>query len=287
MSFVDVARILDTARIPNLLFGWWAVGCHGIDLSFPEVDFVIPNNDIEAAASALAATGHFHRCTNPNCVEWTADRRPRDYFQAPLHQPLPLSMIAAQAKFNNYHAIAQDHLHTGRDYTYFTVISLYAQSRLLWSFPKITLDPITSDDRTFMFTNDVRLPPRTEGGSTGPWNSLYPVKILTHAALVEALLLLFCRDLGHLEHTDVAWLDMLNKVIGRTFIPGTVTLNEQMLALRRNINPRWVPVLDSSFFDPRPIGSYTNSIKRYRADLLANNELPGIPPHRSDYSHLD
>ncbi|RDW63123.1 uncharacterized protein DSM5745_10234 [Aspergillus mulundensis] len=286
----DVARVFDNARIPHVLFGWWAVACHGKYHAFPEIDFVLPDDKIEAAANALAATGHFHRCTDLDCVEWTADRRPRDYFQAPRHQPLPITMLGAQMAMNNWHAIAREHLHIGPGYDFFKVISLYAKSHLLWSFPEITLDPIASDDRTYMFTDDVRLPPpRREGedGSTGPWDGLYPVKIPTYAALIEALLLLYCRDLGSLEHTDQAWASMTNEALGKILIPGTLNLNERISELRRNIDPRWVPILDSSHFNTGPLTKgLLAPIHNYRAVLLASNELPDIPPHDLDGYHM-
>jgi hypothetical protein len=177
---------------------------------------------------------------------------------------------------NNHHAIAQDHLHTGPEYEYFEVISLYAKSHLLWSFPDLTLGP--GDTHTYMFTNDARLPPRTQGGSTGPWDTLYPVKIPTHVALVEALSLLYLRDLGDFDDFHTAWAAMLGGALGEQFVDAQLKLNEKIKALRRNINPRWLPGMDPFFF-PNPPTPFFTGLNRLRATLVQNNELPDIPPH--------
>jgi hypothetical protein len=191
-----------------------------------------------------------------------------------------MSVWQEQLAVNNYHAVARDHLHIEpTKYEYFRVISLYAQSQLLWSFPELS----TTDNRGFMYTNDARLRPRGTGGCTGPWTDLYPVRIPTHATLVEALFFLHCRDLGHLKHVDEAWSGMLNAAFGPRFIDNDMNLTEEMKALRReirDISPRWLPALEGHLF-PSP-GSgvhHTTALNRMRAILLANNELPDIPPH--------
>jgi hypothetical protein len=43
-----------------------------------EIDFVIDADKIPAAANALVATGHFHRCADRNCLELKTDRCKRD-----------------------------------------------------------------------------------------------------------------------------------------------------------------------------------------------------------------
>ncbi|KAJ0414694.1 hypothetical protein BJY00DRAFT_318533 [Aspergillus carlsbadensis] len=270
----DVARILDTARIPYVMFGLWPVGCHGTDHSTTEIDFVIDEDKIPAAATALVATGHFQRCADDNCLERTPDRRDRSgMFPGRLY---PADVLARQMAPNNYHAIAQEHLHIGPGYEYFQVISLYAKSHLLWSFPDLTLD--AGDPRTYMYTNDAQLPPRTQGGSTGPWDTLYPVKIPTHVALVEALCLLYLRDLGDFTHLHDTWSGMLNGALGQQFIDADLNLTERAKALRRNVNPRWLPGLDPFFFPTRAEPVFAG-LNRLRATLLQNNELPDIPPH--------
>jgi hypothetical protein len=239
-----------------------------------EIDFVIDADKILAAANALVATGHFHPCADHNCPELKTDRcKSDDNVAGKLY---PADVIAQQMALNNHHAIAQYHLHTGPEYEYFEVFSLYAKSHLPWSFPDLTLGP--GDTRTYMFTNDARLPPRTQGGSTGPWDTLYPVKILTHVALLEALCLLYLRDLGDFGDIYIAWGAMLGGALGEKFVDAQLNLNEKTKALRRNINPRWLPGLDPFFF-PNPPTSMFTRLNLLRATLVQNNELPDIPPH--------
>ncbi|KAL3496466.1 hypothetical protein BJX62DRAFT_232575 [Aspergillus germanicus] len=247
-SNADVARVLDTARISHVMFGWWAVGFHGNDNSTKEIDFVIDADKIPAAANALVATGHFHRCADRNCLELKTDRCKSDDNSYP-GKLYPADAIAQQMALNNHHAIAQDHLRIGPEYEYFEVISLYTKSHLFWSFPDLTLGP--GDTHTYMFTNDARLPPRSKGGSTGPWDSFYTVKIPTHVALVEALCLLYLRDLGDFDDIHHAWGAMFGEALGEQFVDAQLNLNEKTKGLRRNINPRWLPGLDPFFF-PNP-----------------------------------
>ncbi|KAL2825536.1 hypothetical protein BJY01DRAFT_256242 [Aspergillus pseudoustus] len=61
----DIAKILDLANIPNLLWGWWVVACHGKLIQTPDIDFIIADDEIEAAAQALEkASQDYTRCTN-------------------------------------------------------------------------------------------------------------------------------------------------------------------------------------------------------------------------------
>ncbi|KAL3463682.1 hypothetical protein BJX64DRAFT_287151 [Aspergillus heterothallicus] len=231
----DIARILDTAGIPHILFGWWAAGCHGTDRSPPEIDFIIPDSKMNASINAIAATSHFQHCTNRDCVEWTGDRcvtrvpRPRER--------APLSVYADLMAYNNIFAVAREHFHIGPGYDYFSIVSLYAQSRL---------------------------------------------KIPTHAALIEALFILHCRDLGATtgrnHPLDGVWNQMFNTALGEKFLDDDLNLNESMIALRRDINPRWLPALDPYLFEgtSEPLPSALN---RMRTVLLQNNELRDIPPH--------
>jgi hypothetical protein len=172
---------------------------------------------------------------------------------------------------NNYHAVAREHLHIKQD-GYFKVISLYTQSQLRWSFPELS----TTNNRGFIYTNDTCFRPQ----GTGPWTNLSRVKIPTHATLVEALFFLYCRDLGHIKHVDDAWGGMLNAAFGPRFIDNNMNLTEEMRALRREINPRWLPALEGHLFTSPDSGVHpTTAMNRMRAILLANNELPDIPPH--------
>ncbi|KAL4802209.1 hypothetical protein BDV18DRAFT_164385 [Aspergillus unguis] len=278
----DVARILDNARIPHVLFGWWAVGCHGVAKCTQEIDFVLPDNQIEAAANALVATGHFHRCTDRHCFERTGDRSLRIQLEA--DRTYPDAIYQEFSKCNAVFAVAHDHLHLGSAYDYFKVVSLYAHSHLLWSLPEPTLDPLPSDSRTYMFTNNPQLPPRARDGSSGPWSELYPVKIPSHAALVEALFMLFCRDLGDPNELHETWLAMFQTTLG-DFVDDACTLNDRMVALRRDINPRWLPALDPFLFPNTCTTELeADGLIRLRAGLLQNNELRDVPSHDlSDY----
>ncbi|KAI9373433.1 hypothetical protein BJX61DRAFT_541787 [Aspergillus egyptiacus] len=259
----DVARILDAAGVPSLLFGWWA-----------DIDFVIPDSHFARALDALHAQG-FEKCTNPTCNEFTPDRftlRPG------AHEQLPPSVWGPMMALNRTHAVADAHIHLDTRYTYFTVLSLYKKSRLLWSLPDITLDPIPKNDPRFMFTNEAdRLPSwtGTADASTGAWSDLYPVKTLTHTALVEALMRLLCRDYGDREFISTTWKFMVLNAIGMVARDKDNNVLERLVQLRDNVQREFQPLVACYIgMTEEYQGKLIRALRDY---LIAHNELPDIP----------
>ncbi|KAL4860708.1 hypothetical protein BDV12DRAFT_204768 [Aspergillus spectabilis] len=230
----DVARFPNAGQVPDLLIDWWATGTYGIDHSFPEIDFIVPDSHFDTAIRTLVNEG-FHHCQNPQCSEHKHDRYPHRVLPGVA---VPLSEFATMGAENLIREIACAHFHLEHQYTHFTVLSHLNQSNLLWSLPPLTSNPVADNDPTFMVMNNVeRLLPRTprHGSSTGPWADLDPVKTLTHSALVEALLQLRCRDVGPRASISDLWDIMFVYSPGPDVWDESGELLERLTALRRNV----------------------------------------------------
>ncbi|KAL3476432.1 hypothetical protein BJX99DRAFT_258368 [Aspergillus californicus] len=262
----DVARILDKAEVPNVLFGLLAVGLIAVDLGVGEADFVVRDDDLHSAVNALRATG-FPLCEESDCRELKEDRydptinKGKGYWTSDA-----LYGIVAE---NRYHAIAKVHFHLESfGYPDCTLLSLFTQTKLLWAFPDLILDPPTADDRVFWLSNDPRLPPpRKPGrpGACGPWTKLHPVRILSPVSLSEALILLFAQNYGHDKSVDIAWRDMFSMVVdeGET---------------NRVLNPKYQRVWNS-FKGIGPPGENVHiSVRHLKEQLIAEGSLKEIPP---------
>ncbi|KAJ5105512.1 hypothetical protein NUU61_002859 [Penicillium alfredii] len=86
----DVARILDNAQVPHVLWGRLAFGL--------EIEFVIPDDHLESATNTLSTAG-FPRCTNPNRINLGYGRArpvPDIHFHIELRYPdcTVLSLLA-------------------------------------------------------------------------------------------------------------------------------------------------------------------------------------------------
>jgi hypothetical protein len=92
-------------------------------------------------------------------------------------------------------------------------VQIFPKSHILWWLKKIPAGDPSPDDEDLLLTNDPRLPPKLktrsasspierdlygnyteEVGPSGPWEKIYPMKILKPESFTEALILLYCRD---------------------------------------------------------------------------------------------
>ncbi|KAL4886741.1 hypothetical protein BJY04DRAFT_213493 [Aspergillus karnatakaensis] len=274
-----VATILNAARVPNLLFGWWAVALYGISMNFRDLDFIVPDSHLDRAVRALANAG-FRHCQDANCLELKVNRFTEN---VPSHTPVPVSLLARSMADNNNHEIADAHFHLEGQYTHFTTLSLFKQSRVLWSLDNLTLDPIGNDHPTFMFTNNVqRVPPRTQNAlsGTGPWTQIEPVKTLTHHALVEAFMRLLCReynDRGY-RRVQLAWDLMYLRSLGGSAVDANGHLIQRLADVRRKLKPQFRELFDLSTVQLPEQGDLKRATNTLRDYLIAHEGLPDMPP---------
>ncbi|KAL2869090.1 uncharacterized protein BJX67DRAFT_379568 [Aspergillus lucknowensis] len=266
----DVARILDNAGIPSILWGWLAIALYGRDKGMSEVDFVIPDEKVEAATNALIAHG-FTPCGDAHCSELHCDRLPADdldhWDDLPMEErllsPNHVRCILAEDRF---HPVAAVHFHIQSQYAHYHILALHRKSYLLWSLPDFGLEPPAAEDRNLMLSNTPHMGLDAPNSGSGPWENLYPMKVLTPWACAEALILVHCRDEGHLQELDSVWRRMLfglmvrdwqiSRYIGSSFQEAWGALNGR-----------------------RPDENAWRIFRRLRDSLIAHGELPELPPH--------
>ncbi|KAL4908334.1 hypothetical protein BDW74DRAFT_147292 [Aspergillus multicolor] len=279
----DAARILDHAKVPNVLWGWLAVGLVGLDHRFPQVDFVVPDDKIETAKKALIAGG-FTLCIDHDCAELREDR-----YSVDRDGQFSREDMDDRGQRNRFHPIADIHFHVEPSkYEYYNVLSLFIQSKTLWSgwWPDLALtDACTNadcpdtewrfpaDHPHFMLSSDIDLY-KCEDGS-GPWaEELYAVKTLRPCLLVEAMIYLWCRDWGHTKALDQGWQDMVLFGLVR------VKRDAQARFIERGLNPVLKPLWDNlNARVPTPAGEDSWALMwEFRQSLIDNNRMPPLPP---------
>ncbi|KAL3474619.1 hypothetical protein BJX99DRAFT_260218 [Aspergillus californicus] len=253
----DVARILDKAQVSHILWGVWAVGLFGFEsFDYPVVEFVTPDDEIEAAKNAIIAAG-FPCCSDARCMELTDWQ---------VYGALP-----------RYHEVADEHFHIESKYEDFTVLSLLKSSRILYDLPPIKRGPVEDNDPTFMFSNDPRITLRhglpqwydERADRYEPWIDLYPVKILKLGAFAKALALLLCRDLEHPRNIFDKWVTVYGTLLGE-YMTDDKILTPHGLSLQRDVDPKYLPLLPPGPCKP-PFRAWRRAL---RDKLRANNELP-------------
>ncbi|KAL4899024.1 hypothetical protein BDW74DRAFT_184131 [Aspergillus multicolor] len=204
----DIAQRLNAAQVASFLFGWWMR---------------------EHAIRALIDAG-FQYCDDPTCSELTHDRYSDNRESQVLY---PIHELVADQAPNGWHEIADAHFHLDpRRYAKLRVLSLFKQSRLLWTLPPLSLDPVSANDRTFMLTNDATL---------------------THAALWEAIVRLKCRYLreGAGWWRFAMWDHCLCHTLGKGVGP------ERRRVLRENLTPQFQAAFDAHYRTPPYAGKVT------------------------------
>lgn len=249
----EAGEVLDMAGIFYLSFGWLPVAVIAEDKGFGEVDMLVPKRDLAKAIEKLVEAG-FHQCQDPNCIELQENRRPitsNDVFQA-----------SAFLVDNSVHAVANAHFHLASQYESCTVLSLYTISDLLWWFEDKEQGLILTDNDVW-YSNDSRLPLYREGGPSGPWKELPPVRMLSLTAFSEALIRLMCQNYGHVKGVDRAWSMMWECLVRK--------------AQHMDLAPRFQPIWESFSAKHYPGNPY-EILRALRDEMVANNEFPYLPP---------
>ncbi|KAL3482087.1 hypothetical protein BJX99DRAFT_252804 [Aspergillus californicus] len=203
----EIAKHLDEEYVPYVLWGWVALGFFGLSRGYPEADFVIPDDEIEAAKLTIIEAG-YHMCTYSKCVHLKEERCDNDLFYEKYRGP-----------HNGYHPVAEAHFHVRG-----TLVSLLLKSKILFWLPDWKhnnhrndhLNPPAPTHPSLTLSTDRRLPPfyaiysdrpgadeaPESYGPTGPWTHLYPMRILTHSGFAESLIYLYARDMAPDSNPD-------------------------------------------------------------------------------------
>ncbi|OAA39419.1 hypothetical protein NOR_06257 [Metarhizium rileyi] len=176
-----ICQILNSAGVPNVLWGNYLLTIYGVPTIIDDVAFVVPDDGITAASSALAQA-NFTPCGN----KLTCDRSYR--FQA--RRPL-------------------EHFHMSHVF----VLSLYRKSDTLWELTDLDSPTWeTAPARLILSASDPSLPPAAPGRGQGRLPSEYSaVRVPAVAKYCESLLLLMCRDYNTTYETY--WMALLTYII--------------------------------------------------------------------------
>ncbi|KAL4796399.1 hypothetical protein BDV19DRAFT_388225 [Aspergillus venezuelensis] len=203
----EVAFILDEADIPNMVFGWIGLTLSGTNFGIREIEFVIPDASISTATKVLIEAGYDFHCTHPACPELQGDRD-RDRNRTGRNNN---SNSDPALQIDRYHPVGASHFHLD-NWAY--LLTLYKKSDVLWwvydEALGLSTDPLgllaRGNHSDLILSNDMtRIPPfslNTAMTGSGPWHGLYPVRTLNSSSFTEAILLLVCRNLGHVERVD-------------------------------------------------------------------------------------
>ncbi|KAL3469583.1 hypothetical protein BJX99DRAFT_265046 [Aspergillus californicus] len=147
------ARILDQANVPNILWGWIALGLCGARTGHGDIDFVIPDDSIEQATLALERSG-YQMCTSEECNELKNDRC---WELAHEDNPTWETIIAddtLDGASNRYHPVPLVHFHVyeGRRPS---VISLQCKSEIFPWLPEYGAGPPEPDSLFSIRANDL------------------------------------------------------------------------------------------------------------------------------------
>ncbi|KAL2835294.1 hypothetical protein BDW59DRAFT_168529 [Aspergillus cavernicola] len=264
----QAAELLDTAKIPYVSFGWLTIALLSFDAGLGEVEFVVRDQDSDAAREALVDEG-FHLCKDPNCRELLNDRCPpsqdRPQCVPAEEQRMTPSELDAFFALNAQHLIADAHFHLDFQYEKCTVLSLYKKSSILRWIPVLEADPRNDDPSFLWLSNDsARLPEARLDGPSGPWTQLYPVRFLNPTSFCETLLLLLCRDYGHVKCRDFSW-----RTMWETLVENQVPLNRP---LRLDFKPMWEAAEDF-LLQCMPTSNHFKLMSECRRQLIANGEI--------------
>ncbi|PTU20322.1 hypothetical protein P175DRAFT_0481567 [Aspergillus ochraceoroseus IBT 24754] len=242
----QVAQVLDTAGVPNVLWGSLAMNVLGCPEVGEDTQLIIPDRFAQAATDAISVAG-LNPCPHGSTCGVIKGR----------DEPYP-----------------NTHFHINEDEVTQTV-DFYRKSSLIWSLPDMKPGNPSTNDRTYILASDARHPVSHiwKGGTScgsGPFpNNFPPVKILTKIALVEALILLCCRDFDSRNPQRGVWIDALSSMA--TFVV-------------RDPDPKELDPRFSVFWKcikERESKTACDILGELRAGLLMAGELPP-PPKRAD-----
>ncbi len=287
----NTAYLLDEARIKYVAIGWQALDTIGEEKPPGEVDMAILDGQIADAIKHLVTAGFDQPCNRPNCAELKIDRgdpviKERELARARELRPElgskpvldPESGYAGHCwAYARWHGIAEAHFHiNGADY----LLSLHRKSQTLWWMSDEEFG-ITKEDlaianapgsenphpHLILSTDAERIPPRGEPyNGSGPWGTLYAVKILNPDSFTDAVLFLLCRYLNHEEHLDKMCLNMI-----------ACLKDKSPNRLKKNVRPEFKHLWDA--FNGRANSKVLPLVaaKYARSYLAGRNELGPLP----------
>ncbi|KAI9040390.1 uncharacterized protein KD926_008347 [Aspergillus affinis] len=183
-----ICEVLDNSLIPNVLVGDAMLGIMGAPI-FPRcLQFIVPDEHIDAAIKVLESAG-FPRCNDLNGCR----------------------------RYSTHFPLAPAHFHLWDDEDAGTTdpgkLCIFPKSEMLWSFPSFPFYVSDTDDPYFMTITDERLPDQpNEKELFGRYPAdTYPVRIPVPIKACEAAMLLYCRD-QELKLNNAAWEVWLTKL---------------------------------------------------------------------------
>ncbi|KZZ99233.1 thioredoxin reductase [Beauveria brongniartii RCEF 3172] len=174
-----ICQILNSAGVPNVLWGNYLLTIYGVPTIIDDVAFIVPDDRITAASSALAQANFTPCGNNLNC-----DRSYRFQARPPL-----------------------EHFHMSDVF----VLSLYQKSDTLWELTDLD-SPTSENAASILSASDPSLPSAAPGRGQGRLSSEYSaVRVPAVAKFCESLLLLMCRDYNTTYETY--WMALLTYII--------------------------------------------------------------------------
>ncbi|KAJ5751366.1 hypothetical protein N7533_008394 [Penicillium manginii] len=172
-------QILDSAGVPNVLWGNYLLTIYGVPTITDDVAFVVPDDKIKKASSALEQSGL------PPCAKQLSCPHLRGF----------------QARPPSEHVHVSDEL----------ALSLYRKSDTLWEFEGLHGGQFEKP-LDILSASDVRLPSAIPGRGRGRLSPEYSlVRIPSAARFCEALILLLCRDYNTIYETY--WMALLTYIL--------------------------------------------------------------------------
>ncbi|KAL2853273.1 hypothetical protein BJY01DRAFT_78668 [Aspergillus pseudoustus] len=202
-----IAKIIDEADIPYFLWGWLILTLHVTEIKVPEIEFVIPDDKLEAATNALVAAG-YPQCESETCVELHIDRTAGT---GEGGNEGGLELLHSEYRF---HPVAGAHFHHFQDErkNVTELIALLPKNDIAPWLPELKVGSPAQEDPDFMLSTDPSLP-KSRGGAWGPWTELHPVKIQNRASYTESFLWLSCRDIDRDNNLGMRWMAMWRRLL--------------------------------------------------------------------------
>lgn len=173
-------------------------------------------------------------------------------------------------------------------------IQLFRKSDILWWLNDFPLGAPAHNDVDLMVTTDLRLPPRLKArildprltrelyknyneirGTSGPWGTMYPVKILNPASFTEALIRLYCRDYHSPADGDAVQLGY-DEYWKKLLLPMGEVREHKDLVIKKVMRGFFKEAWESFNMPAQPYG-WECFHEDLRDKLKKANELPAFP----------
>ncbi|KAL4796317.1 hypothetical protein BDV19DRAFT_388454 [Aspergillus venezuelensis] len=182
-----VSCALDRADVENVLWGWLPIALIQENRSFPEIEFIVPDEKAQQAVQRLIDDG-FPQCTDPKCTELQPDRLEKYMHSAgactaqreiqalcycgnisdprwleinhrqaattpenqAVQEIVPYAAIVAK---DRYHPVGAAHFHYNAH-----IITILPKSDILFWLPQLKTGTKLDGDTTFLLSTDPTLP---------------------------------------------------------------------------------------------------------------------------------